>query len=153
MAFCSGCGTEVGADVAFCPKCGKGVSAAAATTAPPTQSPAEAVSGIQENLAGLLCYALGWVSGLIFFLIDKRPFVRFHAMQSMMIFGAIFICQWIFLWSGFFGGILGYAFVGLLGTLLGLAALVCWILCMVKAFQNQRFKLPVIGDLAEQYSK
>ncbi len=101
----------------------------------------------------MLCYVLGWVSGLVFFLIDKRPFVRFHAMQSMMIFGAIFICQWIFLWSGFFGGILGYAVVGLLGTLLGLAALVCWILCMVKAFQGQRFKLPVLGDLAEQYSK
>ena len=150
MAFCSGCGTEVGSDVAFCPKCGKQVSGTAPAAGP---GPAEAVAGLQENVAGTLCYVLGWVSGLVFFLIDKRPSVRFHAMQSIIAFGGLFVLQWVFVWGGFFGGILGFAFVGLLGSLLGLVALVCWILCMVKAFQGQRFKLPVIGDLAEKYSK
>jgi uncharacterized membrane protein len=148
MAFCSGCGTEVGSDVAFCPKCGKQLSADAAGV-----GAAAAVTGLQENVAGLLCYVLGWVSGLVFFLIDKRPSVRFHAMQSMVAFGGLFVIQWVFVWGGWFGGILGFALVGLVGNLISLVAVVCWILCMVKAYQGQRFKLPVIGDLAENFSK
>jgi uncharacterized membrane protein len=150
MAFCSGCGTEVGADVAFCPKCGKSLSAAPPA---PIGAAAAPTTGLQENVAGFLCYILGWVTGLIFFLIDKRPFVRFHAMQSMITFGALFVIQWVFVWGGWFGGILGYALMGMIGSLIGLLALVAWILCMVKAYQGQRFKLPVIGDLAENYSK
>jgi len=151
MAFCSGCGTEVGSDVAFCPKCGKALSA---TPVPaPIGAGAGATTGLQENVAGFLCYILGWVTGLIFFLIDKRPSVRFHAMQSMIAFGALFVIQWVFVWGGWFGGILGYALMGMIGSVIGLLALVAWILCMVKAYQGQRFKLPVIGDLAANYSK
>ena len=149
MAFCSGCGTEVGADVAFCPKCGKSLSAAPA----PIGASEAAATGLQENVAGFLCYILGWVTGLIFFLIDKRPSVRFHAMQSMMVFGALFVIQWLFFWGGWFGGFLGFAVMGLFHSLLGLVFLVCWILCMVKAYQGQRYKLPVVGDLAENFSK
>jgi uncharacterized membrane protein len=149
MAFCSGCGTEVGSEVAFCPKCGKPLSAAPA----PIGAGAAATTGLQENVAGFLCYILGWVTGLIFFLIDKRPAVRFHAMQSMIAFGALFVINWLFFWGGWFGGFLGFAVMGLLHSLLGLVALVCWILCMVKAYQGQRYKLPVIGDMAENYSK
>jgi len=44
---------------------------------------APATEGLEENVAGLLCYIAGWLSGLIFLLIDKRPFVRFHAVQSI----------------------------------------------------------------------
>jgi uncharacterized membrane protein len=151
MAFCSGCGTEVGSDVAFCPKCGKALSA---TPVPaPIGADAAATTGLQENVAGFLCYILGWVTGLIFFLIDKRPSVRFHAMQSIIAFGALFVIQWVFIWGGWFGGILGYALMGMIGSVIGLLALVAWILCMVKAYQGKRFKLPVIGDLAETYSK
>ena len=147
MPFCSTCGAELGAGVSFCPKCGKAVgSVAAGTEAVPA-------TGIQENVAGLLCYAAGWVTGLIFFLIDKRPYVRFHAMQSMIVFGALHILYWLFLWSGWFGGFIGFAMLGLLSSLLGLLMLVIWILCMVKAYQGQRFKLPLIGDLAENYSR
>ncbi len=149
MPFCSGCGTEVGSDVAFCPKCGKSLSSAPA----PLGSGAAPTTGLQENVAGFLCYILGWVTGLIFFLIDKRPFVRFHAMQSMIVFGALFVIQWVFVWGGWFGGIFGYALMGMIGSVIGLLTIVCWILLMVKAFQGQRFKLPVIGDLAENYSK
>ena len=149
MPFCSGCGTEVGAEAGFCPKCGRPLSAA--PIVPGAGAPAE--TGLQENVAGLLAYVLGWVTGLVFFLIDKRPFVRFHAMQSMIIFGALFVVQYVFVWGGWFGGIFGFALMGMVGSLIGLLALVCWILCMVKAYQGQRFKLPVIGDMAENYSK
>jgi len=145
MPFCFACGAELGAGMAFCPKCGKPISPAAA--------PPSTAAGIQENVAGLLCYVVGWITGLIFFLIDKRPFVRFHAMQAIITFGALNILQWLLVWSGWFGGFAGRAFVGLLGPLLWLLTLLCWILCMVKAYQGQRFKLPVVGDLAEKYSK
>ena len=149
MAFCAGCGTEVGAGVAFCPKCGRASSAAPAV---PGAGATEG-TGLQENVAGLLAYVLGWVTGLVFFLIDKRPFVRFHAMQSMIAFGALFVLQYVFVWGGWFGGIFGFALMSMVGMLIGLLALVCWILCMVKAYQGQRFKLPVIGDMAEKFSK
>ena len=151
MAFCAGCGTEMGSDVAFCPKCGKATSAGAAGA--PTTSPAEAVAGLQENVAGLLCYVLGWLTGLVFFLIDKRSFVRFHAMQSMILFGALFVLQIVLGFGGIFGGVLGYAFLALVHSLLALLILICWILCMVNAYQGKRFKVPIVGDLAEHYSK
>jgi uncharacterized membrane protein len=152
MAFCAGCGTEVSSDVAFCPKCGKSTSAGAAG-APATVDPAAAAAGIPENVAGLLCYVLGWLSGLIFFLIDKRPSIRFHAMQSMILFGALFVLQIVLSFGGIIGGILGFGIVSLLHSVLALAILVCWILCMVNAFQGKRFKVPIIGDMAENYSK
>jgi len=50
-------------------------------------------SGLSENVAGLLCYVLGWVTGLIFYFIDKRPFVRFHAAQSIVVFGGLTIIR------------------------------------------------------------
>jgi uncharacterized membrane protein len=50
-------------------------------------------SGISENVAGLLCYVLGWVTGLIFYFIDKRPFVRFHAAQSIVVFGGLTVIR------------------------------------------------------------
>ena len=92
MSFCSACGAEVGTGVSFCPKCGKAVGAV------PGSTEAAGTAGIQENVAGLLCYVAGWVTGLIFFLIDKRPSVRFHAMQSMIVFGALNVLYWLFIW-------------------------------------------------------
>jgi len=162
MAFCSGCGNEVGSDVGFCPKCGRPVSSAAAQMgaspaagSPP--APAAAGAGMEENVAGLLSYVLGWLTGLIFFLIDKRPFVRFHAMQSIIVFGGAHILFFIFFFGGFLGGVFGgLAMAGIswaIYLLSELALLVCWILCMVKAFQGQRFKLPVVGNIAEGFAK
>src|SRR5262245_54522887 len=52
-------------------------------------------AGMEENLAGTLCYAGWWITGLIFFLIDKRPKVRFHAAQSMVVFGGLSVFYWI----------------------------------------------------------
>ena len=45
-------------------------------------------TGLEDNIAGLLCYVAGWVSGLIFLLIEtENKFVRFHAVQSIIVFG------------------------------------------------------------------
>ena len=100
-------------------------------------------TGMDQNVAGLLCYLAGWITGLIFFLIEKEnKFVRFHAMQSIITFGGLTM---LFMVLGFIP-ILGWA----LFPILGIVQLVLWILLMVKAYQGEQFKLPVIGDMAEK---
>ena len=112
---------------------------------------APATSGLEENVAGLLCYILGWVTGLIFFLIDKRPFVRFHAAQSIIMSIAIFV---VYFGIAFVFGLLSFAHLGFLAfalyPLVGLLVFVLWIFMMYKAFQHEKFKLPLIGDFAEK---
>ena len=102
-------------------------------------------TGIKPNIAALLAYLLGFVTGLIFLLIEKNnKFVRFHAMQSIIVFGGIFIAQWIISFIPAIGPVLS-GLVSLLGV--GL-----WVVLMVKAFQGEQFKLPWAGDLAEHNS-
>jgi uncharacterized membrane protein len=101
--------------------------------------------GLEENVAGLLCYVLGWVSGLVLFLLEtENKFVRFHAVQSIIVFGFLNIVGVIFGWMSWFGWIIS-SFVGLL-------AFVFWIVLMVKAYQGTMYRLPVAGDLAEKWS-
>lgn len=97
--------------------------------------------GLDANVAGLLAYALGLVSGIVLFVIEKEnKFVRFHALQSILVSGALFVASVILVWIP----VLGW----LLLMLLQLAALAAWIICMVKAFQKEAFRLPVVGDIA-----
>ncbi len=107
---------------------------------------------MDENVAGLLCYAGGWVTGLIFFLIDKRPSVRFHAAQSIVVFGGLNVVYIILaniLVTGFRAGGLGFfSFSGLLFNAMRLAAMVLWIVLMVKAYQEERFQVPIAANLA-----
>lgn len=150
MPHCTKCGVSVADNAAFCPSCGATQGAVAAT--PPTAVSSQ--SGMAENVAGLLCYLFGWVTGLIFYLIDKRPFVRFHAAQSIVVFGGIHILSVIL--GMFFGvSILAHGWTGFgagvtLFHLLHLLAFVLWILLMVKAYQGERFRVPFAADLADQ---
>ncbi|MGB6524209.1 MAG: DUF4870 domain-containing protein [Candidatus Acidiferrales bacterium] len=116
-----------------------------------------AETGLSENVAGLLCYVLGWITGLIFLLIDKRPFVRFHAAQSLVAFGILnilsVICGMLFGMSFFFGR--GFDWSGFTGgflflRLIDLAAFVIWIVGMIKAYQHERFRIPIVADIADQ---
>lgn len=124
-----------------------------AQTMPVLAMPAEAkpaqgaTEGIPENVAGLLCYALFWISGLIFFLTDKRPFVRFHAAQSMVVFGGLNLIYFVLvrMWFASFGSL-----AGLLLELAQLAAAVLWVVLMVKAYQGEQFKVPVAAELTEK---
>ena len=102
-------------------------------------------TGMQANVAALLAYVLGLVTGLVFFLIEKESkFVKFHAMQSIAFSLTMFIA----------GFVLAFIpFVGPFATVvLNLGGLVVWIILMIKAYQGERFKLPVLGDIAEQQS-
>jgi len=95
-------------------------------------------SGLEPNIAGLLCYVLGWVTGLAFLLLEKEnKFVRFHAIQSIIVFGAVTVLYIILFWIPF------------LGWIIWLLALVLWIVLMIKAYQGEMFKLPVAGQIAE----
>jgi uncharacterized membrane protein len=108
---------------------------------PGGQYPA-AGSGMAENVASGLSYVLTWITGLIFFLVDKRPEVRFHAMQSIA-YGVL----WTLI------AVVRPYVPGPIGALLGIvlfAFFIGWIILMIQGFQGRHFKLPVIGDFAEQ---
>jgi len=111
---------------------------------------------MDENVAGLLSYVGGWVTGLIFLLIDKRPFVRFHAMQSIVVFGGLQIVyialSTIFVTGLRAGGLGFFSFGGLLFSIVRLVAVVLWIVLMVKAYQHEQYRVPIAADLADSLS-
>ena len=171
MAFCGKCGGELLEGANFCNSCGTPVAAPrpapavpAATPVPaPAPATAAAGAGMTANVAGLLAYILGVITGIVFLVLEpynKDKFVRFHAFQSIF-FNVVVIGFWI-VWlilsiiMGVIGyRILGYAIGGLISTLMTLVSLVVfllflvtWIVLMFKAYNNQRFELPVIGKLA-----
>ena len=100
------------------------------------------ISDLGENIRGALCYILGFVSGIFFILTEKKnKFVRFHAMQSIIVFlGLTFLMMIPFL-----GWILSVFIVPL--------SLILWLFLMYKAYQGEKFKLPIIGDLAEKQAE
>ena len=151
MAFCSKCGSEVAAGAAFCPKCG--VAQAGGAVAQPAQS---AESGMSENVAAFLCYLVGWVTGIIFFIIDKRPFVRFHAAQSIVVFGGLHIINIIigivFGTGMMMGGFGAFGMGAALYGLVSLVAFILWILLMVKAYQHEKFEVPIAAGIAKSFS-
>lgn len=98
-------------------------------------------TGMDQNIAGLLTYVLGWITGLIFFLIEKQSsFVKFHAMQSILMSVAVIILNFVLGW------------IPVLGFLIRILSLALWIFLIYKAYKNERFKLPFIGDIAENQS-
>ncbi|MDI6690177.1 MAG: DUF4870 domain-containing protein [Actinomycetota bacterium] len=112
-------------------------------------------TGIEPNVAGLLCYLLTWLTGLIFYLIEKEnKDVRFHAMQAIL-FGVAIIVVGIAI--AILGEILTYIpIIGaiiymLLGAAYSIGVFALWIILMIKAYQGGRYKLPVLGDMAEKY--
>lgn len=101
------------------------------------------VLGVTENLEGLLCYALGWITGLVFLIVEpNNAFVRFHALQSLVTFLGLFVISFV------------VGLIPVLGILVNVLILplqiVLWILLMVKAYKGERYKLPVVGDFVEK---
>jgi uncharacterized membrane protein len=159
MPHCTKCGTEVSANSQFCPNCGQPQGSAAAVPGLQPVAPA-AQSGMSENAAATLSYVLGWITGIIFYLIDKRPYVRFHAAQSIVTFGGLHIIRivlamvfgvgWMFGGYGHYGYRMGGFGMGIavLG-IIGLLTLVLWIVCMIKAASGSWFVLPISGPIAQ----
>jgi uncharacterized membrane protein len=145
MAFCSTCGAQIADGTTTCAMCaGRVATVPASTTA--------TAGGMTDNVAGMLAYCT-IIPAIIFLVIEpfnKNRFVRFHAWQSVF-----FNVAWIGLWIGlqivvhipFFGWL-----TVLVWPLIMLGGFILWIVLVMKANQNQMFKLPVIGDLAEKQS-
>ena len=100
-------------------------------------------SGIQPNVAGLLAYVLGLVTGIIFLVIEKEnKFVRFHAVQAIVLSLGLTV-------GGVVLGLLPVIGVAL-SLLINLGGLALWIVCMIKAYQGELFRIPVVGDIASK---
>lgn len=151
MPFCTKCGASVADNAAYCPACGTPQAAGSGGAAAATST---AQSQMSENVAGLLCYVLGWITGLIFYFVDKRPFVRYHAAQSIVTFGGLhiltFVVSVLFGLSMFAGGFSAFSAGYGIIWLINLTAFVLWIVLMIKAYQHERFRVPIAADLAEK---
>jgi len=131
---------------------------------PPPVQTAKSSTGLDENIAALLAYVFHWVSGLIFFLIEKDSrFVRFHAMQSILLSVLVAVVVIVLMIVTFILGLISTQLPGFLGTIVSLlvtliwvvlwiGVLIAWIFCLIKAFQGAYFKLPIIGNFAEKFS-
>ena len=101
-------------------------------------------SGIDANVAAALAYAVGWVTGVVFLLFEQdNKFVKFHALQSIIVFGGLSIA-WMLAWSVPFLGWIVAIFI------IPPVSAVLWLILMYKAYQGERYKVPGAGDMAEQ---
>jgi uncharacterized membrane protein len=98
-------------------------------------------TGLSKNTAGALSYVLGPITGIIFLILEKDAFVRFHAMQSIVTFVGLFVLQWI----------LGFTIILLpLVPLVGIVGFVLWLVLIYKAWQGKMWEVPFAGKLAKQ---
>jgi uncharacterized membrane protein len=142
MPFCPTCGTQI-AEGSTCPKC-----AGASAAAPSTGTSADA--GLTDNVAGALAYVtiIPAIAFLILEPYNRKRFIRFHSFQCIF-FAVAWTALWIVLASIGHIPFLGWATV-LLWPLVSLAGFILWLIMVLKAYQGQMFKLPVIGDMAEK---
>ncbi len=119
---------------------------------------------LEENVASALCYVLTWVTGIVFLILEKEnKTVKFHAMQSILTFIPLqiigFILGAIGAPSVSWGGGYSYSYNPGIPALIYLSwavyaiMFILWIILIIKAYQGEKFKLPVIGDIAEKQVK
>jgi uncharacterized membrane protein len=157
--FCSKCGAENPEGAKFCSKCGAELGVPAKPSETVAKPEAESSTGMTANVAGLLCYVGAWVSGIVFVVLEKKSkFVRFHAWQSIMVFGVLTLAHLIFSrmlidigWGNLFYPNLGLIRVGVaFGWIIGLLMLALWIVLMLMAYQGKMWKVPLAGNWAEK---
>lgn len=100
--------------------------------------------GLKKEIAGALAYVLGPITGIFFLVTSKDAFVRFHAMQSTVVFVVLFVLQWVL-------GITIILFP--LSALIGLGSFVLWLILIYKAWQGQEWEVPVLGKMAKKFLK
>ena len=172
MAFCGKCGAPVNPGMSFSGSCGAPVAATAAEGQPPATgaagyqpssgspgipppaAPVSASRPMASNVAGMLTYVVGFITGIIFLVIEpykNDSFVRFHAFQSIL-YSAVAIAFSI-LWS-IFSSLMGFAFwsvwhvMFLVWLVIRLGLFIGWLFLLFKAYNNERFMLPIIGPIA-----
>src|SRR3972149_8787939 len=101
-------------------------------------------TGLKKETAAALSYVLGPVTGVIFLVIEKDPFVRFHAMQSIVTFVGLFALQWILTLS---------IVLVFLVPLVGIITFVLWLLLIYKAWMGESWEAPIFGKVAKKMVK
>ena len=100
-------------------------------------------SGLDANVAAALTYVIGWVTGALFFLLEpENKFVRFHALQSILVFGGLSLAWMIAISIPYLGWIVAFLVIPPLSAVL-------WLILMYKAYQGERFKVPGVGQMVE----
>lgn len=101
----------------------------------------KSTTGLKKETAGALSYVLGPITGVIMLVLEKDPFVRFHAMQSILVFGILIVLQWI----------LGITVVlGILVPLISLVGFILWLVLIYKALQGEKWEVPILGTYVNQ---
>jgi uncharacterized membrane protein len=156
MAFCASCGAQV--EGRFCAKCGATVQAPPVAGPPPGSyaPPPAAAAGMTDNVASLLCYLVGFITGILFLVMEpynKNRAIRFHAFQSIFLnvaLIAVYIVLGILTTALLTVSLSMFAVFGLLHLVINLAFLALWVYMMVSAYQGKQVELPVIGPLARK---
>ena len=168
MPFCSQCGADI-TGVSFCSKCGAAVAAgaaestpaspsggqsagAAAAAQPAAQPSSQGVAASSDNVMGALAYVTV-IPAIIFLIVDPykgNPFIRFHSFQSIFFCIAAVAINIAMGILSFILGMVGLGLLSFLGFFVYIGFFVLWIVLLIKAFQGQQFKLPVIGDFAQK---
>jgi uncharacterized membrane protein len=109
--------------------------------------------GLDQNIEGALCYLLAWITGIVFYILeDENEFVKFHAMQSIIVFLPLTILSMIL--GGFFGFVyFSLGFLYWISWILWVITIILWLILMLKAFTGDKFKVPIAGDIAENMIK
>jgi uncharacterized membrane protein len=148
--FCASCGAAMAEGAFTCAACGKAAAQSTGAGAAVAPAPTASAGGLTDNVAGLLAYVT-IIPAIVFLVMEpynRNRFVRFHSFQS------IFFCVACIALGIVLSVVSAIPFVALLGLfiwpIVALAELAVWVVLLLKAYQGQKFKLPVIGDMAEK---
>jgi uncharacterized membrane protein len=172
MPVCGACGSDVGEGVKFCPKCGQPQAVAAASPAGGGEgysgggggysagagayaaaAPTSASTGANDNVLGAVAY-ITIIPAILFLVLEpynKNRFIRFHSFQCLFLALSAFVLSMANMILSMVMGfvpVVGWIIGLLLGFGIPIALFVVWLLAVIKAYQGQQYRLPIIGDLA-----
>ena len=103
--------------------------------------------GLDENIESALCYVLGFITGILFLVMEKdNKFIKFHAVQSIATFLPLWAITLVLSWGWMFG-------LWMISPLIWLLSFILWLILIMKAFQGEKFKLPIVGEIAEKQAQ